>query len=93
MTSAVTTAWVSVPCADAQAAPPGTYSDTFISTGTFTGTIQGVPLTARLSYQGVTAPGGVIEAGLFISGLRAGATLFADGRVLQGGTYSGIVRS
>lgn len=91
--AAVTTAWVSAPCADARSVPPGTYPDTFTSTGTFTGTIQGVPVTAPISYRGVTARGGDIDAALFISGLRAGASLLADARVLQGGTYSGIVWS
>lgn len=90
---AVTTARVDASCADAQAAPPGTFADTFVCTGTFTGTIAGVPVTAPLRYQGVTAPGGSIDAGLFIGGPRIGATLIVEGRVLQGGTYSGVVRA
>ncbi|WP_420123668.1 hypothetical protein [Nakamurella sp.] len=89
--TAVTTASVAAPCADAQRVPPGTYADTFTCTGTFTGTILDVPVTAPLSYRGTTAVGGAINATLTISGFLAGASLVADGRVLQGGSYSGIV--
>ena len=89
--AAVTTAYVAAPCTDAAGAPPGTYADTFTCAGTFTGSIQGVPVTAPLSYRGTTVAGGEIDATLFIGGLRAGASLLADGRVLQGGTYSGVV--
>jgi hypothetical protein len=89
----VTTAVVGASCADAQANPPGTFPDVFRSKGTFVGTIGGVSITGTLTYQGVTQAGGHIDADITIRDGRVSADLSADARVLQGGSYTGTIRT
>lgn len=89
----ITTALVDVPCSVAEATPPGTYPDVFRCTGTFTGTIDDIPTTGTISYQGITQAGGHIEADLIIRAGRVHAVLSADAFVLRGGTYTGTIRT
>lgn len=89
----VTTALVDASCADAEASPPGTYSDVFRSTGRFVGSIGGVAVSGNLRYQGVTQPGGHIDASITIRDGRVRAVLVATAQVLAGGHYIGTIRT
>ncbi len=89
----VTTALVDAPCSVAQANPPGTYPDVFRFAGTFGGTIDDVPTTGKLTYRGITQAGGHINADLTIRDGRVNAVLSADAFVLQGGKYTGTIRT
>jgi hypothetical protein len=87
---ASTTALEDASCQQVAANPPGTFADVFSSTGTFSGTIDGRPVTADMVYAGHTAAGGSITAIMRFTGdltgvLHVGATLGV------GGTYSGVL--
>ena len=61
--------------------------------GDIVGTIDGVPTTGTLTYQGITEAGGHIDADLIIRDGRVHAVLSADAFVLGGGTYTGTIRT
>lgn len=90
--SGSTTAVIFAPCADALAAPPGTYFDVFRFEGSFSGDVLGVPTEGTLSYAGVTRVGGGIDATVILDGDQARAVLRADAQVAVGGTYTGVAK-
>lgn len=85
-----TTALVLAPCDEVASTPPGTYFDVFAFTGTFAGTVDGVPVEGDLTYRGVTRAGGQIDAIILLHGSER-AVLHADATVAVGGSYRGIV--
>lgn len=85
-----TSALVFAPCADVAAAPPGTYPDVFRSRIDAELTIDGEPATARMIYQGRSAPGGAIEGRFLLRGGVRGV-LKVEARIAVGGTYEGAV--
>ena len=87
-----TTAVIFAPCADALAAPPGTYFDIFRFEGDFSGDALGQPADGPLSYAGQTRVGGAIDATILLGGDDARAALRADAQVAVGGTYSGVAK-
>jgi hypothetical protein len=82
-------ALVLAPCAEAQRTPPGTARDVFRFEGSFSGTVDGAPTSAALTYAGVTRVGGAIDATVRLSG-PARAALRADAVAGVGGTYVGV---
>jgi hypothetical protein len=56
----------------------------------FTGTADGVPVTADITYQGITQVGGDIEAKLILSNGLTGE-LDVDAVVAVGGSYTGSI--
>jgi hypothetical protein len=88
-----TTAVIFAPCAQALAAPPGTYRDVFAFEGQFTGEVLGDPAAGVLRYAGVTRVGGAIDAGIVLTGDDVRAVLRADAQVAVGGSYRGVARS
>jgi hypothetical protein len=92
--AATTAALEDAACADVATHPPGTFADVFRSTGTFSGTVDGRPVEARLVYAGRTAVGGSIDAlMLFTGGVTGGVTgaLRVEAEVAVGGTYRGLL--
>jgi len=86
-----TTALVFATC-DEVIANPGADSDVFHSALHFTGTIDGEPAEADVTYQGRSAPGGAIDGMLrFTNG--AHAQLDAQAQIAVGGSYEGFVTS
>ena len=88
-----TTAVIFAPCADATTNPPGTFFDVFRFEGTFTGSVDGSPVTGPLSYAGVTRVGGVIDALILLHGDQGRAALRADAEVAVGGSYTGVAQA
>lgn len=87
-----TTALIFAPCAQALAAPPGTYRDVFRFEGDFTGLVLGEATNGPLSYAGITRVGGDIDAIVHLDGDTARAVLRADAQVGIGGTYAGVAK-
>lgn len=88
-----TKALVFATCAEATAAPPGTYFDVFRFTGEFEGSVLGEPASGRLTYAGVSREGGAIDARIALRGGEGWARLrTTDAIVLQGGSYRGKVK-
>ena len=85
-----TRALVGAPCDDVGNTPPGTFADLFMSELEFTGTADGVPATADMTYQGITKVGGEIEAKLLLSHGLTGV-LDVDAIVAVGGSYDGFI--
>ncbi|HEX6068213.1 MAG TPA: hypothetical protein VFZ18_00270 [Longimicrobiaceae bacterium] len=85
-----TSALVFAPCADVAAAPPGTYPDVFRSRIEVEVSVDGQPATARMIYQGRSAPGGAIDGRFLLQGGVRGA-LKVEARIAVGGTYEGTV--
>lgn len=85
-----TTAVIFAPCSEATTTLPGTFFDVFRFEGRFTGTVNGLPATGKLSYAGITRVGGEIDAVILLNGGRAKAVLRADATVAVGGSYSGV---
>jgi hypothetical protein len=85
-----TSALVFAPCADVAAAPPGTYPDVFRSRIEVEVSVDGKPATARMIYQGRSAPGGAIDGRFLLHGGVRGA-LKVEARIAVGGTYEGAV--
>ena len=85
----VTTAVIFAPCAEALAAPAGTYFDVFEFDGEFTGEVLDRPASGPLRYSGVTRVGGEIDALITLRAPDARAVLRADAQVAVGGTYQG----
>ena len=85
-----TSALVFAPCSDVAAAPPGTYPDVFRSRIDAELSVDGQPATAKMIYQGRSAPGGAIDGRLLLHGGVRGV-LQADARIAVGGTYEGAV--
>jgi hypothetical protein len=89
-----TRALVLAPCeevADFENNPPGTFKDVFKSELVFTGTVDGTPATAEMTYQGITEASGNIEAHILLkNGLKG--NLDVEAVVIIGGSYEGFVR-
>ena len=86
-----TQALVFASCADAAEHPPGTFRDVFMSELKFSGTINGVPATADMTYQGHVHAGGDTDALVRLSnGVRG--VLHVDATVAVGGDYQGFVQ-
>lgn len=88
----ITTAVVQAPCKEAINNPPGAFRDVFRFEGDFTGTVNDTATTGKLTYFGVTAPGGDITAAIHLKSPKAHASLRADATVLVGGSYSGVAK-
>ena len=88
-----TTALIDAPCAEAtDPANLGAFRDVFRFNGTFSGTVDGVPATGRLTYAGVTRPGGSIDAHIRLRADGAKAMLHTvTAQLGVGGTYRGVV--
>jgi hypothetical protein len=77
-------------CDEVAVNPPGTFRDVFTSELHFTGTVDGVPASADITYQGAVEEGGGIRAQIRLSrGLQG--VLQADAVVAVGGSYTGFV--
>jgi hypothetical protein len=87
---ATTSAFEDASCEEVLANPPGTFADVFSSTGTFSGTVDGQPVSADLVYAGRTAAGGSIKAVMRFTGDLTGV-LHVQASVGVGGTYRGVV--
>ena len=87
-----TRAVIFAPCSSATTSPPGTFFDVFAFGGTFTGTVNGVPVGGDLTYAGITRVGGAIDAKIILTGDGARAVLRADAVVAVGGTYRGVAK-
>jgi hypothetical protein len=90
-----TRALVFASCSDAldlAANPPGTFKDLFKSELKFTGTVNGVPTTANITYQGKTEAGGNIEAMMILSHGLTGVLNIVDVEVAKGGSYTGFIQ-
>ena len=85
-----TRAMVFGPCAKVAAAPPGTFADAFRWKLRFSGTLNGVPAQADMTYQGVTNVGGDIQAYFLLSNGLDGS-LKVNAVVAQGGKYEGSI--
>ncbi len=70
--------------------PPGTFRDVFRSHLEFTGTLDGLPAQADITYLGTTSVGGNV-AGLMILAHGLHGVLAVDAIVATGGTYEGVV--
>jgi hypothetical protein len=90
--SGTTTALIDAPCPEAtDPANVGAFRDVFRFEGTFTGTVDGVPVTGPLSYAGVTRPGGSIDANIKLRADGAKASLHTvTAQLGVGGTYRGV---
>lgn len=84
-----TTALVFAPCDEVLSAPLGTFADVFRSEGRFTGTVAGRPASAALTYTGVSAAGGEIQAAIVLDG-GARAVLRVEAELAGGGSYTGV---
>lgn len=78
-------------CEAVGATPPGTFKDTFSSALAFAGTVNGEPVLADITYRGITAVGGDIDAIMQPSNGLAGV-LEVEAIVAVGGTYAGFVK-
>lgn len=87
-----TTALVFASCDEAATHPPGTFRDVFISALEFEGAVDGVPVTADVTYQGQVREGGSVDALIRVSN-GANGVLEVEGSVAEGGSYSGSLRS
>ena len=85
-----TSALVFASCSEVQVTPPGTFADVFRSKIEFVGTVDGEPATARMIYQGRSAPGGAIEGRFLMQGGVLGV-LDVDAQLAVGGSYEGSV--
>lgn len=87
-----TRALVDAPCPEAtNPANLGAFRDVFRFTGTFDGTVAGVPADGSFSYAGVTRPGGSVDANLKLRAPSAKAQLrTVTARLGIGGTYRGV---
>jgi hypothetical protein len=85
-----TSALVFASCADVAAAPPGTYPDVFRSRIEAEVTVDGEPATAKMTYQGRSAPGGAIDGRFLLRGGVRGV-LKVEARIAVGGTYEGTL--
>jgi hypothetical protein len=88
--TATTTALEDASCDEVAASPPGTFADIFTSTGAFSGTVDGRPVSADLVYAGRTAVGGSIEAIMRFTGDLTGV-LHVDATLGVGGSYRGVL--
>ena len=89
--SGTTAALIDAPCPEALTNPPGTFRDVFRFEGQFSGTVAEVPVDGRLSYAGVTRPGGSIDATILVRAEGARAALRTiDARLGEGGAYRGV---
>lgn len=88
--TATTTAFEDASCEEVMANPPGTFADVFSSSGAFTGTVAGRPVSAALVYAGRTAVGGSIEAIMRFRGDLTGV-LHVDATLGVGGSYGGVL--
>lgn len=86
----VTTALVRAPCSEVIANPPGTFPDVFSSDLDFSGTVDGTPVNATITYHGTAEAGGEISAVMNLSGDLRGA-LRVEGQLAVGGSYQGRV--
>ena len=86
-----TTALVFATCDAVASSPPGTFADRFSARTRFTGTVNGAPVTANLSYVGRVQPGGAITARLVFSKGVSGTLEVENARVAVGGDYRGSV--
>lgn len=77
-------------CPEVAATPPGTFADAFRSKLRFSGTLNGVPAKADMTYQGVTNVGGEIQAYFLLSNGLDGS-LNVTAFVAQGGKYEGLI--
>ncbi len=90
LAAGTTSALLLASCDDVAVTPPGTFKDVFRSRLEFWGTVDGEPVIADLTYQGITQVGGGIRAVFrFSNGLRG--VLKVDAIVAVGGSYKGIV--
>jgi hypothetical protein len=85
-----TDALVLAPCGDVAVSPPGTFADLFRSDLAFTGTADGAPVSADITYSGRTQVGGHVS-GLMILGGDLRGVLQVDATVAVGGSYEGFV--
>jgi hypothetical protein len=85
-----TTAFEEAPCEQVAANPPGTFADVFRSTGTFSGVVDGQPVSADIVYAGRTAAGGAIHAIMRFTGDVTGVVQVVA-TVGVGGTYRGVL--
>lgn len=81
-----TTAIVLKPCSEVDLVELD-FRDVFRFEGAFSGTVDGEPVAARLTYAGVTSPGGDIDA-LIHLGTATPLILHAEAVVAVGGTYT-----
>jgi hypothetical protein len=88
--SATTTAFEDASCEQVLSDPPGTFADVFSSTGTFTGSVGGRPVSADIVYAGRTSAGGSIDAIMRFTGDLTGV-LHVDATLGVGGTYDGVL--
>ena len=90
MAAATTTAFEDASCEEVVANAPGTFADVFSSSGAFTGTVDGRPVSADLVYAGHTAVGGSIDAIMRFTGDLTGV-LHVDATLGVGGSYRGLL--
>ncbi len=88
--AATTTAFEDASCEEVTANPPGTFADVFSSSGAFSGTVDGRPVSADLVYAGRTAVGGSIDAIMRFTGDLTGV-LHVDATLGVGGSYRGVL--
>lgn len=87
-----TTAVVFASCDQVTQAPLGTYADVFRAEADFTGTVAGRPVSADLTYAGVSAAGGDIRGAIVLEGEARGA-LAVEARLADQGAYAGLISS
>lgn len=85
-----TDALVMASCDEVAVSPPGTFKDRFRSELAFTGTAEGVPVSADITYKGRTQVGGHVTGLMILSGDLRGV-LQVDATVAVGGSYEGFV--
>lgn len=87
LATGTTYALVFADCDTALVHLPGTFADVFRSELTYTGTIDGIPITnAVMIYQGQTAAGGVITGQMRLAN-DGQVILSVEGKVAEGGRY------
>ncbi len=90
--SGTTSALVFATCDEVAVSPPGTFRDLFRSSLDFTGTLDGAPVEAHITYIGLTRVGGDVSGVMvFSDGVRG--VLAVDAIVAVGGEYQGVVKS
>jgi len=87
-----TRALVFASCQDVLANPPGTFRDVFKAVLAFTGTVNGMSVTADITYQGKTMVGGAIDGKMRLSNGLHGV-LDVDAIVVVGGSYTGFIQT